>query len=211
MICLVYISFVRDNATEVLIEGYPTLTSIIVNKIDFTLILSEKYQDMASIYTKLPSDIEGVIRSYVRPIHPVVSMVGMAYNKHIKKRLHKDIVVVNKLSGVRRIEIHWEYRVENRRDGRPTIYYRRFMGYIHDIHTYDEIIERIVGYINEADMGGYSYYAEIHDISTEPVYHEIADMIDFVNGAGYEEYYNERNNDEITFEAVHSQSAQDRY
>ena len=158
---------------------------------------------MASIYTKLPYDIQGIIRSYVRPIHPVVSMVGMAYNRHIKKEIHKDIVVVNKLADVREIEIHWEYRVENRRDDRPTIYYRRFAGYIHDIHTDDEITERIVGYIHQADMTGYAYDAEIHDISIEPdVYPTISDRIDFVNDE-WEDYYTMRDNDEITFEKVH--------
>jgi hypothetical protein len=156
---------------------------------------------MASIYTKLPSDIQGVIRSYVRPIHPVVNMVGIAYNRHIKKGLHNDIVIVNKLAGVKEIEIHWQYSVENRRDGRATTYYRRFSGYIHDTHSEREILDRLKGYIHEAgDMAGYE--AEIDEINIwYNVYGLIADRIQFVNEA-FEDYYIMRDNDEITFEKV---------
>jgi hypothetical protein len=168
--------------------------------------IPREYQDMASIYTKLPSDIQGVIRSYVRPIHPVVSMVGIAYNRHIKKGLHDDIVVVNKLAGVRGIEIHWDYSVRDRLD-RFITYDRDFVGYIHDTHTDDEIVEKIKGFIYEGIDIMKSLYrclalSTIHAPHIWPVYPTIADRIDFVN-EDFEDYYIMRDNDEITFEAVH--------
>ena len=166
--------------------------------------MPREYQDMASIYTKLPYDIQGVIRSYVRPIHPVVSMVGIAYNRHIKKGLHKDIVVVNKLAGVRGIEIHWDYSSRNRSD-RFTIntYEREFVGYIyHDIHTDDEIIMKIKDFIYEAVDILRMKMITIDAPYIWPVYPTIADRIDFVN-EDFEDYYIMRDNDEITFQAVH--------